>query len=105
MSMMADIKLMKFTSGEEIICNLISSNEGTMIIKDGVTLVYHQTKEGTVSVGFSPFMPYHEGTVAIYHTAVAAVTDVKTELLNEYNRIYGSGIVLAAAGSVPTNTK
>jgi hypothetical protein len=47
-------------------------------------------------------MPYHEGTVAVYHSAMAAITDVKQELLNEYNRIYGSGIVVAPAGSVPT---
>jgi hypothetical protein len=99
---MADIKLIKFSSGEEIIATIISVGEGATVIKDGVTLVYHQTKEGTVSVGFSPFMPYHEGTVAVYHSAMAAITDVKQELLNEYNRIYGSGIVVAPAGSVPT---
>ena len=99
---MADIKLIKFNSGEEIICELISSGEGAMVIKNGVTLVYQQTKEGTVSVGFAPFMPYHDGTIAIYHTSITAITDVKQELLNEYNRIYGSCIVVAAAGSVPT---
>lgn len=98
---MADIKLIKFTSGEEIVCSLISSGEGAMVIENGVTLVYHQNKEGTVSVGFSPFMPYHDGTIAIYHTSIAAVTDVKKELLNEYNRIYGSGIVLADASQLP----
>jgi hypothetical protein len=94
---MADIKLIKFVSGEEIICTLISAGEGAKVIKDGVTLVYHQTKEGTVSVGFSPFMPYHDGTIAVYDSSIAAITDVKKELLSEYNRIYGSGIVLAGA--------
>jgi hypothetical protein len=98
---MADIKLIKFTSGEEIICELISAGESAKVIKNGVTLVYHQTKEGTVSVGFSPFMPYHDGTIAVYDTSIAAVTDVKKELLSEYNRIYGSGIVLADASQLP----
>lgn len=94
---MADIKLIKFVSGEEIVCTLISVGEGAKVIKDGVTLVYHQTKEGTVSVGFSPFMPYHDGSIAVYDSSIAAITDVKKELLSEYNRIYGSGIVLAGA--------
>jgi hypothetical protein len=40
---MADIKLIKFTSGEEIICELISAGETAKVIKNGVTLVYHQT--------------------------------------------------------------
>jgi hypothetical protein len=102
---MADIKLIKFTSGEEIIATIVSVGEGATVIEDGVTLVYHQTKEGTVSVGFSPFMPYHEGTVAIYHTSISAITDVKKELLSEYNRIYGSGIVLAGANDAEFKSK
>jgi len=102
---MADIKLIKFTSGEEIICELISAGETAKVIKNGVTLVYHQTKEGTVSVGFSPFMPYHEGTIAIYDSSITAVTDVKKELLSEYNRIYGSGIVLAGANDAEFKLK
>jgi hypothetical protein len=102
---MADIKLIKFNSGEEIICELISAGETAKVIKNGVTLVYHQTKEGTVSVGFSPFMPYHEGTIAIYDLSITAVTDVKKELLSEYNRIYGSGIVLAGANDAEFKLK
>lgn len=94
---MADIKLIKFTSGEEIIAELISAGEGAKVIKNGVTLVYHQTEKGTVSVGFSPFMPYSDGTIALYDNSIAGVSDVKKELLSEYNRIYGSGIVLAGA--------
>jgi hypothetical protein len=94
---MADIKLIKFTSGEEIICELISAGTGAKVIKNGVTLVYHQTEKGTVSVGFSPYMPYSDGTIAIYDGSVQSITDVKKELLSEYNRIYGSGIVLAGA--------
>ena len=98
---MADIKLIKFTSGEEIIGNILDSKVEAYTIKDGVTLVYHQTKEGTVSVGFSPFMPYSTGNIDVQKVSIAAVADVKQELLNEYNRIYGSGIVLADASQLP----
>lgn len=102
---MADIKLIKFVSGEEIICELISAGEGAKVIKNGVTLVYHQTEKGTVSVGFSPFMPYSEGTIAIYDESICGITDVKKELLSEYNRIYGSGIVLAGANDAQFKAK
>lgn len=98
---MADINLIKFMSGEEIICEIVSAGDGAKVIKNGVTLVYHQTKEGTVSVGFSPYMPYSDGTIAIMDSSIQSVTQVKKELLNEYNRIYGSGIVVAAANELP----
>ena len=98
---MANIKLIKFTSGEEIIAEVTLENAGKLVIKNGVTLVYHQTKEGTVSVGFSPFMPYSEGSIELHDVSISGTARVKKELLNEYNRIYGAGIVLAGANELP----
>ena len=102
---MADINLIKFVSGEEIICEVVSAGEGAKVIKNGVTLVYHQTEKGTVSVGFSPYMPYSDGTIAVYDNSIQSITKVKTELLNEYNRIFGSGIVLAGANDAAFKAK
>ena len=102
---MANIKLIKFTSGEEIIGNIVDTKDDSYTIKEGVTLVYHQTKEGTVSVGFSPFMPYSTGNIDVSKASIAGVADVKKELLNEYNRIYGSGIVLAGANDAEFKAK
>lgn len=96
---MSDIKLAKLTSGEEIMYTQISVGDNATVIKDAVTLVYHQTEQGTVSVGFSPFMPYHDGTISIWHNAVAAVGDPQAQMLAEYTRVF-SGIVLASADSI-----
>ena len=94
-----NIVLCKLTSGEEIMYTEISTGTGATIVKDVVTLVYHQTEQGTVSVGFSPFMPYHDGTISIWHNAVAAVGDPQAQMLAEYTRVF-SGIVLASADSI-----
>ena len=102
---MSDVKLVKLTSGEEIMYTQISVGDSATVVKDAVTLVYHQTEQGTVSVGFSPFMPYSEGTIAIYDESICGITDVKKELLSEYNRIYGSGIVLAGANDAQFKAK
>lgn len=96
---MSDIKLAKLTSGEEIMYTEVSVGDGATVIKDAVTLVYHQTEQGTVSVGFSPFMPYHDGTIAIWHNAIAAVSEPQAQMLAEYTRVF-SGIVLASADSI-----
>ena len=96
---MADTKLLliKLTSSEEILCTQTSSGEGAMVIKDAVLLIYRQAKEGAMSVGFAPFMPYADGTISLNHTAIAANGYPKQDLADEYNRIFGSGIVIAGA--------
>jgi hypothetical protein len=94
---MADLKLIKFTSGEEIICTLISAGDGAKVVKDAVTLVYRPKEGGQMTVGFAPFMPYSDGTVSLYDSSIAAITEVNKDLTNEYNRIFGSGIVVASA--------
>jgi hypothetical protein len=96
---MADTKLLliKLTSSEEILCTQISSGEGAMVIKDAVLLIYRQAKEGAMSVGFAPFMPYADGTISLNHSAISANGYPKQDLADEYNRIFGSGIVIAGA--------
>jgi hypothetical protein len=97
---MADIKLIKFTSGEEIIATIVSQDtEKSLVVKDAITLVYRPTQEGggAMSVGFAPFMPYAEGEVLLYASSMAAITDVKEDLAKEYDRIFGAGIVIAQA--------
>lgn len=96
---MSDVKLYKLTSGEEILATEISVGTSATIVKDAVTLVYHQTEQGQVSVGFSPFMPYHEGTIALWHNGIGAVSTPQDQVKNEYTRIF-SGIVIAPAGSI-----
>jgi hypothetical protein len=94
-----NVVLCKLTSGEEIMYTEISTGTGATIVKDVVTLVYHQNDKGNVSVGFSPFMPYHEGSIAIWHNSIAAVSKPQQQLLSEYTRIH-SDIIIAPANSI-----
>jgi len=91
------VVLIKLTSSEEIMCTRISSGEGAMVIKDAVLLIYRQAKEGAMSVGFAPFMPYADGSISLNHSAIASTSYPKQDLADEYNRIFGSGIVIAGA--------
>ena len=103
---MADkLLLVKLTSSEEIMCTQISSGEGAMVIKDAVLLIYRQAKEGAMTVGFAPYMPYVDGTISLNHSAVASTGYPKQDLADEYNRIFGSGIVIAGANDAAFKTK
>jgi hypothetical protein len=49
----------------------------------------------------APYMPYATGNIELHKQAIASsgIPDVKME--NEYSRLFGSGIQIASAGSVP----
>ena len=94
---MADIKLIKLTSGEEILATVVSNDNSALSINDAVILVYRKAEGGNMAVGFAPFMPYAEGNITINSTAIASTADCKQDLVDEYNRIFGAGIVIASA--------
>ena len=97
---MSELVYYKLVSGEEIVAKQISVGDGATIIDDAVTLVYHQADDkGSVSVGFAPFMPQSEGTVALWHSGIAAVGKPNDKVVSEHVRIF-SGIVLATPGSI-----
>lgn len=94
---MANIVLIKFVSGEEIIADLVSDKDNSKVIKDAVTLVYRPKEDGTMTVGFAPFMPYSEGSITLYDTSILGIGEPQEDLRREFDRIFGSGIVLAQA--------
>jgi hypothetical protein len=94
---MANIKLFKFVTGEEIIADIKTTDSDNYIISDAVTLVYRQKENGEMTVGFAPFMPYAGGDITINSKSIVATSDPQDDLKNEFNRIFGSGIVVAPA--------
>lgn len=94
---MANIKLFKFVSGEEIIADVEKTEEWGVIVKDAVTLVYKPHEGGQMTVGFAPFMPYSQGKINLYNVSILAESEPQEDLKNEFNRIFGSGIVVAQA--------
>ena len=91
------IKLFKFVSGEEIIANVVSEENGNFIIDDVTALVYRHQENGQMTVGFGPFMPYANGKITLYGTQVLSSSDAADDLKSEFNRIFGAGIVVAQA--------
>lgn len=95
--MVANIRLFKFVSGEEIIADVKVTEPDGYVLSDAVTLVYRPQDGGQMTVGFAPFMPYASGNITIKNTSILASSDPQEDLKNEFNRIFGSGIVLAQA--------
>ena len=83
-----NIKIVRIVSGEELIGEW---NEKTNTITSPVVMVPVAKDQ----LGFQPWIPYSEDeeiTLKDQHIVVILTPD--TKLQNEYNRVYGSGLVV-----------
>jgi hypothetical protein len=86
------VKIVKMTSGEELIGEF---DEETSIIKNPVVMI-PVSKE---KIAFQPWLPYSEDKeFKLKEQQIHIVANPSTLLVNEYSRMFGSGIV------VPTDT-
>ena len=97
--MATNIKIYKLLSGEELIADMIEDTD-TITAKNAVSIVYQQTEKG-LGAGLAPFMPYVEDPVVIQRSAIASSGAPNRDMLNQYNKIFGSGIVIAGADEMP----
>jgi len=96
---MKDIRVFKLINGEEIIGEIFNNFDREIELKSPATIVIQQTEKG-VGVGLMPYMAYATGNISLHRHAIAsdAATDVK--MINEYNRIFGSGIEVVPASAL-----
>jgi len=83
-----NVKIVKMISGEELIGEY---DEKLNVIKNPVVMI-PVSKE---KIAFQPWLPYaddKEYTLKEEHIIIAAAPSIT--IVNEYNRIYGSGIVI-----------
>ena len=97
---MEKIYLFKLISGEEMIARIIADHEHVFVVKQPVTITYHQVDD-RITGGFAPFMPYGgEDNIRIYKTSVAAMSMTPQQrIVDEYIRAT-TGIQIAPANSL-----
>jgi len=90
------VKIFKMINGEVIMADIVSEDfgQGHYVVNEPASVML-QERDGGVGVGIAPYMPYAEGKVNIRINAIAAEAEADQKLVNEYNRLFGSGIVIA----------
>ena len=90
------VKIFKMINGEVNMAEIVSEQFGSgyYVVNEPASVML-QERDGGVGVGIAPYMPYAEGKVTIRLNAIAAEADADQKLVNEYNRLFGSGIVIA----------
>ena len=96
---MNDIRVFKLISGEELIAQIFNHYDRHIELKKPASIVMQRTEQG-VGVGLAPYMPYATGNIDLHRTAIASDAEPDTQLVNEYSRLFGSGIQIAPASAL-----
>ena len=89
-----NIKVFKLVTGEEIISEVFNWFDAFVELKNPAVIVMQQTQQG-VGVGLMPFMPYSTGNIKVYRVSLVSEAEPDVKMINEYSRIFGSGIQIA----------
>lgn len=91
------MKLVRLTTGEEIVCDLEQSLDGNVyVIKDGVMLI----SMGEGRIGFMPFMAHSSGEpIQVSSKFVMFVTEPQQEIVDNI-RSARSGIQVPSKGNI-----
>jgi hypothetical protein len=96
------VKVYKLINGEDIIAEIEKDTLTEIVLKNPAAIIVQQTADGRVGASFAPYAPFaKDNTVTIYKTAIAGNMEVDVKLVNEYSRIFGSGIMIASADEMP----
>lgn len=93
-----DIQILKLVTGEEVLAEIESQDESCYVLVNPVGIAVVRGKDGQPNVGLAPF-PLHaeqkpDATIAILKRSVVYSYVPAQDFINNYNQIFGSGIVV-----------
>lgn len=93
--MALNLKLIRLLNGEELMAEVVSSNDSKITIKDPIRVVVMPQRDPKAppSIGFAPFLEFSEDKkVEIDKSHVLFMVTPIKEFVNQYNSLFG-GIV------------
>lgn len=89
------IKCLKLVTGEEVIGDY-EENETSVKLGNAAAIMMLPNPTGKLNIGLVPFLPYSDDNHYIIDKQHIIITHLpSTDLMNSYNRLYGSGIQIA----------
>ena len=93
-----DIIALKLVTGEDILGENVVKGGDIWTLKNPVGITIVRGQDGKPNIGFSPF-PLHaeqktDATIDIHHEHVVYYYDPAEDFKENYNEIFGSGIIL-----------
>jgi hypothetical protein len=88
---MIDVKLLRIITGEEVIAELVTEDENTITIKNGLVVL-----PSAQNVGFAPWatvIDKEEPDIQLSRDFIVYVVNVDSSVKKKYNQIFGSKLV------------
>lgn len=89
---------MTFKTNHTILAEVDCTKNDELVLKEPVQVIMQPTKEGPM-MAFAPFLEYCEEFntgIKITMDNVLCITTPSRELVNQYNKVFGSGIQIAS---------
>ena len=93
---MINVKLLRLKSGEDIIADVtLVDTEDTIKVENPAILMPMGDKGGQMSMGFGPWAPFSDDKeFEIPRDWIVFISTPGKDLINSYNQMFGSGIVV-----------
>jgi len=98
---MSNVQGFTLVSGEIIVASVENQDEDTLSVTSPAQIILQQMDHERMGISMIPYLPFSVNKLTFTQHAIASYFDVNTQILNEYNRLYGSGIQIADASQVP----
>jgi len=89
----SEVKIIRLTTGEEVLCKAEKTDTGWKA-KNAALIV--PTGQGAIGLmGWMPYTKVYKEGIEIKDEHIMFVSAPEDELFNEYNEIFGSGLIIA----------
>lgn len=88
---MADVKLIRMHSGEDVVAEIIKSDDSCTTFKNAIVAI----PTGQGQLGFAPWAPILDKTkneIEVKNEFIVFIADVDNEVANQHKQMYG-GVV------------
>ena len=88
---MIDVKLLRITTGEEVVAELLYETEETITVQNGLVVLPTNT-----GVGFAPWatvISKEEPEITMSKRHVVYVAEVQEDVAKKYNEMFGSKLI------------
>ena len=77
-------KCFKIVSGEELLANIVDEDAFRYVISNPAQIAIQQKEDGSMGLMIAQYMPYSEGDVIIFKSAIVSIGTPAGGLVSEY---------------------
>lgn len=88
---MTDVKLIRLSSGEDVVATILEREDGSITIKDAIVAI----PTGQGQLGFAPWSPIiskSEPSIKVSENFVVYVAEADDSVIEQYNTMFGNVI-------------